>query len=281
MSFSTSSSEAPASEAKKTAAPTFLAAMVGGAALTAAALSLAPEDWIHKAPEYGMAEAFEDHIEQACRDRIAPELLIIGDSRAVAGVSVEMIRAMGIDAEKFALGGSGIFAGWATLDRLIDCGVRPKTVAMAYGTVHMLDAGAIMDRTTNYDVLKGPRASHAYKMASAWEDRRSRKIAYKAISFLGTEATGIDFALMQPALRNVLERPPAAVENWLGNARERRSFAEFSETGTMDCSRRWTSCRRRRSSKATGRWRSTGPPPTRSGEWARPTDSKSTSTFSR
>ena len=66
MSFSTSSSEAPASEAKKTAAPMFLAAMVGGAALTAAALSLAPEDWIHKAPEYGMAEAFEDHIEQAC-----------------------------------------------------------------------------------------------------------------------------------------------------------------------------------------------------------------------
>ncbi|HEY7798298.1 MAG TPA: hypothetical protein VIA80_06010 [Hyphomonadaceae bacterium] len=229
MSSSTSSSEAKASDTKgtgaRTSAPMFLAAMLGGALLTVGGFSFAPEAWIHKAPEYGMAEAYEDHIEQACAKKIAPELLIIGDSRAVAGVSVEMIRAAGIDAEKFALGGAGIFAGWATLDRLIDCGVKPKTVVMAYGTIHMLDAGAIMDRTTNYDLLKGARTSHAYAMAAAWEDRPSRKIAYKVASILGTEFTGIDFALLRPALRNVLARPVTAIENAIGNARERESFS--------------------------------------------------------
>ena len=204
----------------------FLAAMLGGAVLAVAGFSFAPESWIHKAPEYGMAEAYEDHIAQACARKIAPELLIIGDSRAVAGVSVEMIRAAGIDAEKFALGGAGIFAGWATLDRLIDCGVKPKTVVMAYGTVHMIDAGAIMDRTTNYDTLKGGRAAYAYAMASEWEHRPSRKVAYKAVSIFGAEATGIDFALMRPALRNVLAQPPAGFENWIVNARERAGFAK-------------------------------------------------------
>lgn len=239
MSSSTSSSEAKASDTKqigtkqtaakptgatKTSAPMFLCAMLGGALLTVAGFSFAPEAWIHTGPEYGMAEALDDHIEQACKDKIAPELLIIGDSRAVAGVSVEMIRATGIDAEKFALGGAGIFAGWATLDRLVDCGVKPKTVVMAYGTVHMIDGGAIMDRTTNYDALKGPRAGYAYAMASEWEHRRSRQIAYKAVSILGTEATGIDFVLMRPALRNVLARPAAAFENATVNARERAGF---------------------------------------------------------
>jgi hypothetical protein len=204
----------------------FLGAMLGGALFAVAAFSFAPEAAIHTGPEYGMAEALEDHIEQACRDRISPDLLILGDSRAVAGVSVEMIRATGIDAEKFALGGAGIFAGWATLDRLIACGVRPKAVAMAYGTVHMLDTGAIMDRTVSYDVLKGPRAGHAYAMASAWEHRRSRQITYKAVSVLGTEATGVDFVLMRPALRHVLARPGAVLENWTANARERESFKE-------------------------------------------------------
>jgi hypothetical protein len=229
MSSSTSSSEAAASDtkgtgAKKTSAPMFLAAMLGGAVLTVAGFSFAPEAWIHTGPEYGMAEAYEDHIEQACNDQIAPELLIIGDSRAVAGVSVEMIRATGIKAEKFALGGAGIFAGWATLDRLIDCGVKPKTVAMAYGTGHMIDGGAIMDRTTNYDVLQGRTASHAYAMASEWEDRLARKATYKAVSILGTEATGVDFVLMRPALRNVLSHPKAAIDNWTINAREREGF---------------------------------------------------------
>jgi hypothetical protein len=234
MSSSISSSEAKAPDtkeigakgmgAKKTSAPMFLAAMLGGAVLTVAGFTLAPEAWIHTGPEYGMAEAYEDHIERACKDKVAPELLIIGDSRAVAGVSVEMIRATGVKAEKFALGGAGIFAGWATLDRLIDCGVKPKTVAMAYGTGHMTDGGAIMDRTTNYDVLQGPRAAHAYAMASEWEHRRSREVAYKAVSILGAEATGVDFVLMRPALRNVLSRPKAAVENWTINERERTGF---------------------------------------------------------
>jgi hypothetical protein len=192
--------------------------------LAVAVFSLAPERWIHTGPEYGMAEAFEDHIEQACAKKIAPELLILGDSRAVAGVSVKEIRAAGIDAEKFALGGSGIFAGWAALDRLVDCGVKPKTVVMAYGTVHMIDKGAVMDRTANYDVLKGATWRHAYAMASAWEDSNARQLAYKAVSVLGTEATGLDFVLMRPALRNVLERPAHALENERMNEEERVGF---------------------------------------------------------
>jgi hypothetical protein len=236
MSSSTSSSELGSSEetlksdaklARKVArgsAPLFLASMLGGVVLALAAVSIAPESWIHTGPEYGMAEAFEDHIEQACAKKLAPELLIIGDSRAVAGVSVKAIRAAGIDAEKFALGGSGIFAGWAALDRLIDCGVRPKTVVMAYGTVHMLDKGAVMDRTTNYDVLKGKTWRHAYAMAGAWEDSKARQITYKAVSLLGTEATGLDFVLMRPALRNIIEKPPHALENHRWNEEEHHDF---------------------------------------------------------
>ena len=236
MSSSTSSSEPGSSEealksdaklARKVArgsAPLFLGAMLGGVVLALAAFSLAPESWIHTGPEYGMAEAFEDHIEQACAKKIAPELLILGDSRAVAGVSVKEIRAAGIDAEKFALGGSGIFAGWAALDRLVDCGVRPKTVVMAYGTVHMLDKGAVMDRTANYDVLKGKTRAHAYAMAGAWEDSKARQITYKAVSVLGTELTGLDFVLMRPALRNILEKPPHALENHRMNEEEHAGF---------------------------------------------------------
>lgn len=192
--------------------------------LAVAAISFADESWIHTPPEYGMAEALEDHIEQACANKIAPELLIIGDSRAVAGVSVREIRAAGVDAEKFALGGSGIFAGWATLDRLIDCGVRPKAVVMAYGTVHMLDQGAVMDRTTNYDLLKGPRASHAYAMAAEWEHRKERQLTYKAVSVLGAEATGVDFVLLRPSLRNVFAGPPLVFHNRFVNEQARKSF---------------------------------------------------------
>jgi hypothetical protein len=195
----------------------FLAAM--------AAVSLADESWIHTGPEYGMAQALEDHIGQACAVKAAPDVLILGDSRAVAGVPVQAVRAAGLSAEKFALGGSGIFAGWAILDRLVDCGVRPKTVVMAYGSVHMTDVGAIMDRTTNYDVLKGPRASHAYDMLSQWEDRLERRLAYKAISIAGADLTLVDLVLMRPALRNVLERPPLAIENRTIAVRERRNFA--------------------------------------------------------
>jgi hypothetical protein len=98
---------------------------------------------------------------------------------------------------------------------------------MAYGSVHMTDVGAIMDRTTNYDVLKGPRASHAYDMLSQWEDRLARRLAYKAISIAGPDLTLVDLALMRPALRNVLERPPQAIENRTLAMRERRNFAEL------------------------------------------------------
>jgi hypothetical protein len=223
MSSSTSSSE-EAPKAARGSAPLFLASMAGGVVLALAAFSFAPESWIHTGPEYGMAEAFEDHIGEACAKKLAPELLIIGDSRAVAGVSVKGIRAAGIDAEKFALGGSGIFAGWATLDRLVDCGVKPKTVVMAYGAIHMLDQGAVMDRTTNYDILKGRRAEHAYAKAGEWEDRFARQMAYKAVSVFGAELTGVDFALMRPALRTILERPPHAIENHRIAEEERRDF---------------------------------------------------------
>ena len=199
--------------------------MAGGLLLGVAAASLADESWIHKAPEYGMAEAFEDHVEQACANKVSPDVLIIGDSRAVAAIAVKDIRAAGIDAEKFALGGAGIFAGWVTLDRLVDCGVKPKKVVMAYGTVHMLDSGAVMERTTNYDQIKGPRTRNAYAKASEWEHRKARQLTYKAVSILGTEATGVDFVLMLPALRNVLAGPPLALENRNVNEEERKSFS--------------------------------------------------------
>jgi hypothetical protein len=198
--------------------------MAGGAALAVAAASVADESWIHTGPEYGMAQAFEDHVQRACAAKAAPDVLIIGDSRAVAGVPVASVREAGFVAEKFALGGSGIFAGWAVLDRLIDCGVRPKTVVMAYGSVHMTDIGAIMNRTTNYDGLKGPRASYAYEMLSQWEERPERRLAYKAISIAGTELTLVDFALMRAALRNILERPPYALANHDAAVRGRDSF---------------------------------------------------------
>lgn len=202
----------------------FLLSMAGGLIASAAIASLAPENFIHSPPEFGMAEAFEDHVTAACAAKATPDLLIIGDSRAVAGVSAQDIASAGYSVEKFALGGSGIFTGWAVLDRLVDCGVRPKSVVMAYGSVHVLDTGAMMDRTSNYDLLKGPRASHAFAKASEWEASTFRRLAYKAISVAGPELTGVDLVLLQPALRNVLEKPPAAISNNLGNEAERASF---------------------------------------------------------
>jgi hypothetical protein len=202
--------------------------MAGGLVLTATAFTLAPESFIHSGPEYGMAQAFEAHIETACAAKAAPDVLIIGDSRAVAGVSVEQVRAAGVDAEKFALGGAGIFAGWATLDRLIDCGVRPKSVIMAYGTVHMIETGAIMDRTTNYDVIKGRTAAHAYDMLSKWEDRAARRLTYKAVSILGTGPTLLDLVLLRPALKNVLERPSQALVNYSNAEKGRADFVAHS-----------------------------------------------------
>lgn len=202
----------------------FLLSMVGGLVASAAVATALPERWVHTPPEFGMAEAFEDHVTAACAAKAKPELLIIGDSRAVAGVSAQEIAKAGISVEKFALGGSGIFTGWAVLDRLIDCGVRPEKVVMAYGGVHVLDTGAMMDRTTNYDLLKGPRASHAFAMASEWEESTARRLAYKAISIAGSDATLVDLVLLQPALKHVLEQPPAAFANNAGNEQERASF---------------------------------------------------------
>jgi len=202
----------------------FLASMAAGLVASAALASVLPESLIHSPPEFGMAEAFEDHVTAACAAKATPDLLIIGDSRAVAGLSAQDLAKNGFTVEKFALGGSGIFTGWAVLDRLVDCGVRPKSVIMAYGTVHVLDTGAMMDRTTNYDLLKGPRAGHAFDMASQWEASTFRRLAYKAISIAGPELTGVDLVLLQPALRNILEKPPAAISNQRRNETERASF---------------------------------------------------------
>lgn len=202
----------------------FLVSMAAGLLASAAIASVLPESLIHSPPEFGMAEAFEDHVTAACAAKATPDLLIIGDSRAVAGLSAQDLAGAGFTVEKFALGGSGIFTGWAVLDRLTDCGVRPKSVIMAYGTVHVLDTGAMMDRTTNYDLLKGPRAGHAFDMASQWEASTFRRLAYKAISIAGPELTGVDLVLLQPALRNILEKPPAMISNRRRNEDERASF---------------------------------------------------------
>lgn len=202
----------------------FLVSMAAGLLTSAAIASVLPESLIHSPPEFGMAEAFEDHVTAACAAKATPDLLIIGDSRAVAGLSAQDLAGAGFTVEKFALGGSGIFTGWAVLDRLVDCGVRPKSVIMAYGTVHVLDTGAMMDRTTNYDLLKGPRTGHAFDMASQWEASTFRRLAYKAISIAGPELTGVDLVLLQPALRNILEKPPAAISNQRRNETERASF---------------------------------------------------------
>lgn len=227
MSSSTSSSDASPAEAAKSGAKgarLFLGAMAAGLVAAAAIATVLPEDWIHTAPEFGMADAYNDRTEAACAAKSAPELLILGDSRAVAGLSAQAIAAAGVNVEKFALGASGIFAGWATLDRLIDCGVRPAHVVMAYGPVHILDTGAMMDRTTNFDLLQGPRAGHAYDMAAEWEGSKVRSLAYKAIAVAGTGLTLVDLVLLRPALRNVLEKPPVAISNHATNAAERESF---------------------------------------------------------
>ena len=222
MSSSTSSSRAIA------APQLFLAAMAGGLVLMLAAASLADESYIHSGPEYGMSEAFQDHIATMCAAKAKPDVLILGDSRAVAGVSVAAIRQTGVTSEKFALGGAGIFAGFATLDRLLDCGVRPRHVLLAFGTVNMADGGAIMDRTTNYDTIQGPRRSHDYDLLSQWEDRRGRKIAYKAVSLVGPELSLVDFVLMRPALKNILEKPPQALINHQLAEAERSRFLASS-----------------------------------------------------
>lgn len=235
MSSSTSNSKigsseksAPATAEGKRGARLFLGMMATGLVLSAAVASAWPENMLHGPPEYGMAEAYEDHVAEMCAAKATPELLILGDSRAVAGIAVKTLRAEGIDAEKMALGGTGIFAGWATLDQLIDCGVRPKTVVMAFGTIHMLSQGSLMVRTTNYDLIQGPRASHVYDMASQWEEDYWRRLAYKAVSIAGTEPTLVDLTLLRPSLRNVLERPSLVMHNLEVNEKERANFTALN-----------------------------------------------------
>jgi hypothetical protein len=229
MSSSTSSSEAAKPAAKSaSSARTFLAAMAGGLLATAAAFTLAPESWLHTGPEYGMSEAHQAHMQAACAAHETPDVLILGDSRAVAGLSVNDMRAAGIDADKFALGASGLFAGWSFLDRLTDCGVRPKNVVLAYGLVHLVDTGAIMDRTANFDGMRGPRSSFQYGVLADAEDRLSRRVTYKAVSILGTEGSGLDFVLLAPSIRRVLAEPTHALHNRADFVRERDNFTALN-----------------------------------------------------
>jgi hypothetical protein len=215
-------STAPAAEkAAKASTPlsvagasrTFLLSMAAGMVATVVAFSSIDEKFLHAGPEYGMSEAHQDHMRAACAAHEQTDTLILGDSRAVAGLSVKDMRAAGIDVDKFALGASGLFAGWTYLDRLLDCGVKPKNVLLAYGLVHMLDTGAIMDRTTNFDSIRGPRARFEYDQLSKAEDRKARQLTYKAVSILGPELSGIDFVLLAPSFRNVLSRPAQVIEN--------------------------------------------------------------------
>jgi hypothetical protein len=195
--------------------------------LAIAALSFVDESWIHDGNEYGMAEAFQDQIEDACARKISPDVLIIGDSRAVAGVSVKGLRAAGIDAHKFAQGGAGPFVGWAALDRLVECGVKPKSVVMAYGTIHVISEGAIIERAVNFDLVQGPTASRAWRQLAEWElPRRPHHSAfYAAISLLGEELSLADFITMRPELRAVLERPAFALERHRIAEKERADYA--------------------------------------------------------
>jgi hypothetical protein len=183
------------------------------------------ESWLHQGPEYGMSEAHQDHMREACAKKEAVDLLILGDSRSVAGFSLKDVRAAGIDADKFSLGASGLFAGWAYLDRLLDCGVRPKNVLLSYGMIHIVDTGAIMDRSTNFDSIRGPRAGYEYDELSKAETRLARRLTYKAVSLVGPELSGVDFILLAPSLKRVLQAPAYAIENHQEFEKERANFS--------------------------------------------------------
>jgi hypothetical protein len=202
----------------------FLASIAAGLALTGAAFSLADESYFHTGPEFGMNLSMEDRLKDACARKAAPDLLILGDSRAVAGLSAQQITASGITVEKFAMGGSGIFVGYALLDRLLECGVRPRQVVMAYGVIHLIDSGAVMDRTTNFGGVSGSNASRSYSHLSDWEGRPARAAAYKAVSIAGTGPTLVDLVLLRPSLRGVLEAPAHAIENYRVAQAEREKF---------------------------------------------------------
>ncbi len=202
----------------------FLASIAAGLALTGAAFSLADESYFHTGPEYGMNLSMEDRLRDACKRKAAPELLILGDSRAVAGLSAQQVTEAGVTVEKFAMGGSGIFVGYSILDRLLECGVRPRQIVMAYGVIHLIDSGAVMDRTTNFGGVSGANASRSYSYLSEWEERPARAAAYKAVSIAGTGPTLVDLVLLRPSLRNVLQSPAHAIENHQLAQKERKTF---------------------------------------------------------
>jgi hypothetical protein len=81
-----------------------------------------------------------------------------------------------------------------------------------------------MDRTTNYDTIQGSRRGYEYSKMAEWENRRSRKLAYKAVSLVGPELSLVDFVLMRPALKNILEKPPQALTNHRIAEGERAGF---------------------------------------------------------
>lgn len=232
MNSSTSNSEpeapAPSSAPKRGSARTFLAAAAGGLLLGVLGFSFMDASWLHQGPEFGMSEAHQDHMRAACAAQAAPQLLILGDSRAVAGLSVKAIRETGVDADKYALGATGLFGSWAYLDRMLDCGVRPKTVLLAVGLINVVDTGAIMDRTTSFNAIRGPRAAYEYDELSKAETRPARKAAYKAISLVGPKLSGVQFTLLAPSLKRVLQGPAYAIENHQEFEKERANFAALN-----------------------------------------------------
>jgi hypothetical protein len=142
-------------------------------------------------------------------------------------VSVKGLRAAGIDAHKFAQGGAGPFVGWAVLDRLVDCGVKPKAIVMAYGTIHVITEGAIIDRAVNFDWIRGPTASRAWRQLAEWEFplRPHHSAFYAAISIAGEELSLADLATMRPELRSILERPGLMFERRRKAEQERADYA--------------------------------------------------------
>ena len=127
--------------------------------------------------------------------------------------------------QKFALGGSGVFVGWAVLDQLSRCPVKIDNVLASYGTIHVVTPGALMERTTNYTFLRDGESGAAYKFLSQVEPRTARRIAYGAISALGTKFTFTDLVLQRPAIKTILQKPAHALGNRDWYLREREFFA--------------------------------------------------------
>lgn len=188
------------------------------------AVQLIDKSYIHTGPEYAMSEAVRERVDAVCKEKHV-DLVIVGDSRAVAAIESEAIRKQGLSVEKFALGGSGVFVGWAILDELSRCPVKIDNVLASYGTIHVVTPGALMERTTNYTFLHGAETAPAYKFLSQTEPRKARAIAYGAISMLGTKLTLTDLVLQRPAIKTILQKPAHALGNRDWYLRERAFFA--------------------------------------------------------